>query len=126
MKDEKCEYKVCIMILLGLLIIIIGTKAQTTITETNTSVPYVDGLMVVDLVYCDACGKCMTRSDSTTTLIGMEIEIQVQLSDSIETEKTNNFIDEQLGQYKGERNFKICYECWLKSLGVVPKNTILK
>jgi len=75
---------------------------------------------VTDMVFCDACGKCMTMPDSITTAVGMEITIHTQLSDSTESKKWNNFIDEQLGQYSGRRNFKICYECWLKSLGVIP------
>lgn len=62
---------------------------------------------------CDVCGINMT--DKGCTVIGMNITIQFDaLSDHKEIQRLENTF--------GKTNFKICYVCWLKSLGVKELN----
>lgn len=55
--------------------------------------------------YCDVCGINMT--DKECTVIGTNISIQ---GDHKEIRRVKNAF--------GKTDFKICYVCWLKSLGV--------
>ena len=99
---------------------------------------------------CDACGKSMT-DENGISLVGVKIAAYktdlidepgevVLLKTSAEegmqftgqqmtlevkiTPPTKEFIQKQLGEYSINRSYRICWECWLKSLGVKPKVTL--
>lgn len=63
------------------------------------------------MVKCDACGEDMTDND--TTLIGLKIEFDMPKKSG----KVHHEICRVLDAF-GKTEFKICYVCWLKSLGV--------
>lgn len=66
--------------------------------------------MIKDKVYCDVCGKCCT-SDDGFTLLGQRWELQMDESE---------FVQKQLGEYKLNKAYHVCYECSFKALGVNP------
>lgn len=96
---------------------------------------------------CDACGKEMT-DESGQSFIGKSVEINYGEDAGLTTGdkfigeinpmtigrmtgyhfqmnlKTNSpskeFIQKQLGEYKLNHCYDICWECWFKSLGVKP------
>ena len=68
--------------------------------------------MIKDKVYCDICGKCCT-SDDGETIIGQSWEVQC-------AETNIDFVQHQLGEYKPNHRYYVCWECSLKVLGVKP------
>ena len=62
--------------------------------------------------YCAACEKCMTPENGAS-MIGVSLQIYGD-----EDEKFNEFLQKQLGKFKINHTYNICYECWLTSLGV--------
>lgn len=70
---------------------------------------------------CDACGKSMTfdnGSETGLTVIGISLQLNVK-----ETSQPGYkaFIQKQLGPYLPDHNYNVCWECWLRSIGVVPE-----
>jgi len=93
---------------------------------------------------CDVCGKEMT-DENGQAFIGKSIEIIINkqgddfkfigeinpqekgaltgyaFSVNIQTDSPSpDFIQKQLGEYKVNKRYKICWECWFKSLGMKP------
>jgi hypothetical protein len=59
---------------------------------------------------CSRCGKAITIDDSTS-IIGVSVVIYV-----MDNPVMQEFVDTQLGKYKGQNEHHFCYECWLDSL----------
>ena len=66
-------------------------------------------------VYCDVCGKDMKDRKSKTTMIGVQLSIQGR--DGIVSKE---YLKTQLGEFSLGRQYKACFECWLKSVGFKP------
>jgi hypothetical protein len=62
-----------------------------------------------DNVYCDVCGFDL-RFDGKLTISGVQIDLLGA-----------NPARKRVEELFGKNQFKICYVCWLKSLGVKPK-----
>lgn len=60
---------------------------------------------------CDACGKNMT-DENGQSVIGVSLEFRV------EPPNNTSFAKAQMGPYEINRAYGICWECWLRSLGV--------
>jgi hypothetical protein len=83
-----------------------------------------------DDVYCDVCGKNMTYrhlgtttgelayKDTTHTATGMQVIMRCN------DNSLKEFYQKQLGPYKLDKQYNICYECLLRRLGVVVKDQI--
>jgi hypothetical protein len=72
-------------------------------------------------IFCDVCGKDMTYHQEQNETLGWSGEtsyIGVQISVSSEIPEMKEFFQKQLGPYELNKQYNICYECWLKSLGV--------
>ena len=71
--------------------------------------------------YCAVCGKDMLSPKTLARFVGVQIEIGF---DEPDKELDLEFYREQFGVYADifENGFTlgICWECWLKSLGVKP------
>ena len=67
---------------------------------------------------CSVCGKDMRDPDTGTAVMGISISVGVATDLWEALEATAR----QFGPYwKGnETCYEICYECWLRSLGVKP------
>jgi hypothetical protein len=65
---------------------------------------------------CSACGKSLIYQVTGESCCGVQIEINVygNVRDSMRRRIQHN-----LGPYK-MGTYSICYECWLRSLGVKP------
>ena len=64
-------------------------------------------------VLCDVCGKNMTNQRTKSSYIGLAVRISLHDGDT-------EFLQKQMGGYKIGKSYNVCYECWLKSLGVKP------
>jgi hypothetical protein len=64
---------------------------------------------------CDACGKNMMDENRATSEA-----MTVIVHDGAESDTERRFLQHQLGPYQMERKYEVCWECWLKSLGVKP------
>lgn len=70
---------------------------------------------------CDVCGKDMTMPNKETTLIGIQIRLVVgETAD----ESTRRWYAEQIAPFELDRNYCICFPCWLRSLGVCPTRPV--
>ena len=67
--------------------------------------------------FCAACGKDMIDPKTGTLLVGVSLELNI--NDHLVSSK--GFIKKQFGKYQDNIVYNICWECWLKSLGVKPK-----
>lgn len=67
----------------------------------------------MDKIKCDSCGMELTNDKGQTT-----IGISISLTDNTNTNLEVRRVKDNFGKLK----FNICYCCWLKSLGVKPKN----
>ena len=63
---------------------------------------------------CDTCGKEMYNEKTDCKCAG----ISMSYYDSNKGNK--KFTKRFLGDYKPNRSYNVCWECWLKSLGVKP------
>ena len=66
---------------------------------------------------CDACGKNMTMPDGGMSIIGVQINIGT--SEAMD-ESSLQWLIEQMAPFEVNRNYAICFPCWLRSLGVCP------
>ena len=69
---------------------------------------------------CDVCGKSLeyiNADGSTCSVQGMNISIQI--SDGIMKAGEAERI---MYPYEPNREYIVCYPCWLKSLGIKPDN----
>ena len=73
------------------------------------------GNTVANPVLCDVCDKSMYDEDSGTNLIGMSITINCLIGLEVP------FYQKQMGDFKLGRQYNVCCECWLKSLGLKPE-----
>ena len=64
------------------------------------------------MVLCDVCGEDMT-DESETCLFGLEIKLKMPKKSG----KVHHEICRVLETF-GKTEFRICFVCWLKSLGV--------
>ena len=80
----------------------------------------------VNNMSCASCGKNMTNPDGSNSVIGMSINLSnyeaptnegVWMSDN---EETRAFLQKQLGPYKLNKTYNVCFECLLSSLNVKP------
>ena len=70
---------------------------------------------------CDACGKSMMDEKGKTTVgISLHMTNGYEGNDSLERERLRAFLQRQSGPYALDREYEVCWECWLKSLGVKP------
>lgn len=60
---------------------------------------------------CDVCGKSIVEPDGTE-FVGISIILSGNFSEE--------FIKQQLGPYAANRQYKVCFECLLRNLGVKP------
>lgn len=63
---------------------------------------------------CSACGKEVESNGKS--FIGITIKITYEDNKEFPIE----FIQKQMGKYKVNKQYNICWECWLKSMGVKP------
>jgi len=69
-------------------------------------------------VFCDACGRSLTRKGTTQALIG--IRIGLYPSDSVDTAGYRKWAKNLFAPYDIDRAYNVCFACWLKALGVKP------
>ena len=67
----------------------------------------------VEPLLCDVCSKNMRNMETGSVYIGEQIIFGFSPTES-------EFFSEQLGPYKMQRAYYVCWECRLKSLGVKP------
>jgi len=72
---------------------------------------------VQDGMRCDACGKNMTTPNGEVYFCGVQIEV---LIDDDMDEPSKQWYDEQMKPYQVNRQYHVCFPCWLRSLGVRP------
>lgn len=65
---------------------------------------------------CAVCGKDMTQPNGGRT-VGIELWVETTGETSPAMRK---HLQEQLGPYDLDRRYSICWECWMRSLGVKP------
>jgi len=63
--------------------------------------------------YCDACGKLRTDPECGTWL-ALTVEV------SVDNPIYWNFAQRMMGPYDLNRRYNICWECYLRSLGIKP------
>jgi len=63
---------------------------------------------------CDVCSKEMEEDGAS--LIGISSTFSAETFDTFSVE----FTQRQLGKYEINKTYNVCWECWLKSLGVKP------
>jgi len=89
--------------------------------DENTSI----GVDQVQQLLCSACGKDMVNPRNGAALVG--INLSVILSANEHSHDDLEFYKRQLGEYgdalgsDGSYEANVCWECWLKSLGVKAK-----
>jgi hypothetical protein len=70
---------------------------------------------------CDACGKDFERREDESLgeyrIIGISIEIG---GTNTTTDVDIKYLSRQMGPYELGTTYSVCYECWLRSLGVKP------
>ena len=71
---------------------------------------------------CSVCGKEVETKDGKFSLIGLQIIVSkdaIWNSDKADwDEDKKQFVQKQLGNYEIGKEYNICFECWLKSMGV--------
>lgn len=70
---------------------------------------------------CDACGRYLRQANGETVLIGMQISVIV---DEKLDDETKGWYTDQMYPYEVNREYSICFPCWLKSLGIKPEKGI--
>lgn len=69
---------------------------------------------------CDVCGKEMAYAnagkENEENLIGIQIGFFAGENSNISLQD----IKKQMGEYKTDKYYNACWECWLKSLGFKP------
>ena len=73
----------------------------------------------MESVKCDACGKELVvvgDNDATIRFVAVSINVSTDAKDELLTKAARI----SLGEYQLNKEYNICYECWLKSLGVKP------
>lgn len=69
---------------------------------------------------CNICGKELSFKDKDKTyrtIIGMQATMT---PDKKLSKKIIVFMQKQAGKYKLGKEYNVCWECWLKSMGVKP------
>ena len=59
---------------------------------------------------CDSCGKEQHNFEKNQDFIGIAMQVFAEDKHS----------KRMLGKYKLKKQYNVCWECWLKSLGVKP------
>lgn len=67
---------------------------------------------------CDSCGEAVGEADGVMINFG---ESQGNNTSRILWNPSEARIAQRLEDAFGKRKFRICYVCWLKSMGVKPK-----
>lgn len=65
---------------------------------------------------CAVCGKDMTQPGGGRT-VGIELSMETNEETS---PAMRQHMQEQFGPYKLDHKYAICWECWMRSLGVKP------
>lgn len=63
---------------------------------------------------CDVCGKEMEEDGKS--MVGISLTFDPKGFDDYSLE----FCQRQIGKYQMGKTYSVCWECWLKSLGVNP------
>lgn len=66
---------------------------------------------------CDACGSNMYDSQHKSALVGFELKF----GDMAEPPHNES---RRIMEMFGKNEFKICFPCWIKSLGVKPSGAV--
>lgn len=69
---------------------------------------------------CDVCNKDLERQPHEAgsgpfvmnAVIGVQISIRMPPDDA--------YMQRQMGPYSHNKEYNVCYECWLRSMGVKP------
>jgi hypothetical protein len=61
---------------------------------------------------CDKCGKLMIDEFGTVIPAFSSLGLVKSVNPKI--------IEKQLGQYKADREYRLCAECYLEALGIAP------
>jgi hypothetical protein len=64
---------------------------------------------------CCRCGKNMIDPETGNAFIGVAANIR-----SNSEGFSSDFIKKQAGVFQLDRDYYLCYECWLLHLGIVP------
>ena len=66
--------------------------------------------------FCDICNKDMSyeKNGKTCSVIGVEVTLATDRNDK----EWNQFAKKQVGVYELNRNYRACWECVLRILGV--------
>ena len=64
---------------------------------------------------CNSCGKNMTTPDEETSFIGVKIEV---ILDDCLDEATKEWYIKQMKPFQVNRQYHVCFPCWLRGLGV--------
>ena len=100
-----------------------GGTADTGIGMAVQSIPLTTSK---DPRYCSVCGKNMVNPITGAAFIGMSLVFSVD-NDAANCDSDLAFLKKQLGIYGGglEKDspllIDLCWECWFKSLGILPK-----
>ena len=71
---------------------------------------------------CDVCGR-LIRNEQGEMFCGMEMSVILDDEPNSYFEQTlsfQDFVREQLGPYKPNRDYHVCWQCWMRSLGIKP------
>ena len=66
---------------------------------------------------CCKCGKNTVDPATDSAFIGVSANINVAIDDN---RHSAEFLQEQLGKFKLNKNYVLCYECWFEAMGLVP------
>lgn len=66
---------------------------------------------------CDACGRYLCLAIGETVLVGMRISVIID--EKLDNEIKGWYTD-QMYPYEVNREYNICFPCWLTSLGIKP------
>ena len=66
---------------------------------------------------CSVCSKEVEMKNKPFSVIGVRI---ITVIDGSLSKEEVEFLNKQFGVYDINKEYNICYECWLRSLGVKP------
>jgi len=66
-------------------------------------------------LYCSACGKDMTDPETGNSMTGCGFKLRI-----VDTTFPVDFVQKQMGEFVIDKEYNVCFECWLKSVGFKP------